>query len=74
MRIKGHFGAIFGDMNKSNDDSGSAEMEPMEVMIDDLARQVAEKAIESASWRARAVIAETALEELRDKEAPKEDG
>lgn len=61
-------------MNKSNDDSGSAEMEPMEVMIDDLARQVAEKAIESASWRARAVIAETALEELRDKEAPKEDG
>lgn len=43
-------------------------MDPVEIVIDDLARQVAEKSIESASWKARAVTAEAALEELRETE------
>lgn len=38
-------------------------MDPVEVMLDDLARQVAQKAVEAAQWKARAVSAEAALAE-----------
>lgn len=40
-------------------------MNPIEVMVDDLGRQIAQKAIECAEWRARALIAEAAIEEIR---------
>ena len=36
-------------------------MEPIQIMVDDLGRQVAQKAIESAEWKARALVAEQAL-------------
>ena len=36
-----------------------------ELMIDDLGRQVAEKAIGEASWKARALIAESNLAEIQ---------
>lgn len=41
-------------------------MEPVNIMIDDLARQVAQKAIESAEWKARALSAEAALKEVTE--------
>ncbi len=41
-------------------------MEPIQVMIEDLGRQVAQKAIESAEWKARAVVAEATLAEITE--------
>jgi hypothetical protein len=37
-------------------------MEPIQVMIEDLGRQIAQKAVEAAEWKARAIIAEAALQ------------
>lgn len=39
-------------------------MEPIQIMIDDLGRQVGQKAIESADWKARALVAEAKLDVL----------
>ena len=47
-------------------------MNPLEVVIDDLARQVAQKAVESAEWRARALLAEEALAEAMEEEMEKD--
>ena len=50
-------------------------MEPVQIMVDDLARQIAQKAIEAAEWKARALSAEAALEEMtKDEEADEESG
>ena len=38
------------------------------VMIDDLARRVAQTSVEASSWKARALVAERALEELTQAE------
>jgi len=40
-------------------------MEPVDIMLDDLARQVAHKAVESARWKARAIAAEETIAKLR---------
>lgn len=40
-------------------------MNPVDVLVDDLARQVAQKAVEAAEWKTRAVIAEAKLAELQ---------
>lgn len=36
-------------------------MEPIQIMVEDLGRQVAQKAVEQAEWKARALVAEAAL-------------
>lgn len=41
-------------------------MDPIEILVDDLGRQVAQKAIELADWRARAIVAERRLQELAE--------
>lgn len=46
-------------------------MDPMQMMIADLAQQVAEKAIAVAEWKARATLAEHSLMEIK---AAQEDG
>lgn len=48
-------------------------MEPIQVMIEDLGRQVAQKSIEAAEWKARALAAESALQELAAEEAANEE-
>lgn len=48
------------------------EFDPVQVVIDDLAMQVAETAVGRASWKARAISAERKLEQLA-KEAPEDD-
>ena len=40
-------------------------MQPVEVMIDDLGRQIAQKSIECAEWRARALTAEAAVAQIK---------
>lgn len=40
-------------------------MDPIEHVIDDLGRRVAQSAIEASEWRARALVAEEALAEIR---------
>ena len=51
-----------------------SEMDPVDIMIDDLARQVAQKAFESASWKARAIAAETALAKVSEGDETEDDG
>lgn len=41
-------------------------VEPIQLMIEDLGRQVAQKAIESAEWKARALVAEHTLAVLEE--------
>jgi hypothetical protein len=40
-------------------------VEPIQIMIDDLGRQVAQKAVEVAEWKARALVAEGTLATIR---------
>lgn len=47
-------------------------MEPIEIMLDDLGRQIAQKSLELAEWKARALTAENALAEIQ-KAAQEED-
>jgi hypothetical protein len=42
-------------------------------MIEDLGRQVAQKAIEAAEWKARAIIAEATIEQIKA-EQPDDEG
>ena len=49
-------------------------MEPIQVMIEDLGRQVAQKSIEASEWKARALTAEAALRELADEGDDEADG
>lgn len=37
----------------------------VDLMIDDLAKRVAQISVESSNWRARAILAEQTLEELK---------
>jgi hypothetical protein len=41
------------------------EIDPIQVMIEDLGRQVAQKAVEVAEWKTRAVIAEHTLATIK---------
>lgn len=43
------------------------------LMLDDLARRVAQTSLDAAQWRARAMSAEAALEELRSAAATEEE-
>lgn len=47
-------------------------MEPIEIMLDDLGRQIAQKSLELAEWKARALTAENTLAEIQ-KAAQEED-
>ena len=47
-------------------------MEPIQLMIEDLGRQVAQKAVETSEWKARALIAEHALEQIQAAEEAEE--
>ena len=47
-------------------------MDPVEVMLEDLARQVAQKSVEVAQWKARALLAEAALNEIKEEETDEE--
>ena len=48
------------------------EIDPIQLMIEDLGRQVAQKAVESSEWKARAIIAEHTLAAIKA-EAENED-
>ena len=41
------------------------EIDPIQLMIEDLGRQVAEKSIQAAEWKARALIAEHTLAAIK---------
>lgn len=47
-------------------------MEPIEIMLDDLGRQIAQKSLALAEWKARALTAENTLAEIQ-KAAQEED-
>jgi hypothetical protein len=44
------------------------QLDSTSVMIDDLARRVAQTSVEASSWKARALVAEQALEQMRQAE------
>lgn len=48
-------------------------MDSIELVIDDLARQVAQKALEAAQWKAHAISAEAALAQLKEDAEEDED-
>ena len=41
------------------------EIDPIQLMIEDLGRQVAEKSIQAAEWKTRAIIAEHTLATIK---------
>ena len=43
-------------------------MEPVELMVDDLTRRIAMLSLEASEWKARALLAEKALEELSEED------
>jgi hypothetical protein len=51
-------------------------MEPIQLMLEDLGRQIAEGVLKTSEWRARAIVAEHALSEIaaagrqEDEDAP----
>jgi len=47
-------------------------MEPIEIMLDDLGRQIAQKSIELAEWKARAITAEGTISKIAEAEAQEE--
>lgn len=42
------------------------QLDPTAVLLDDLVRRVAMANLEASQWRARALVAEAALEEMRE--------
>lgn len=48
--------------------------EPIEIMLDDLGRQIAQKALEAAEWKTRALVAEATIEQLKRAEAEEAEG
>lgn len=54
------------------------QFDPAQAVMEDLARQIAEKSVEASSWKVRAAMAEERVKELEaaqaSEEAPGEDG
>lgn len=50
------------------------QLDPNVVVLDDLTRRVAMAQLEAAQWRARAIVAEQALDALRAEQETEEDG
>ena len=50
------------------------KVDPIQMMIADLGQQVAQKAIEVAEWKTRALLAEHSLEEIAQEDGAEEEG